>query len=112
LKRKGDKRHKEGCQDKSLVKATILFFPRLNLYHNRGNRGRGKYETFMQAKDTIFVWSGNRLILTGCQKGQRFVISISQLDVGFSKRLQVITLGILTSDVFLSKRTLSYYYSS
>jgi len=151
-KRMGDKRREEGRQDKSLIKATILFYfilffgsffselgtepralrflgkrsttelnpqprqfyfsPRLNLYHNRGNRGRGKCETFMQAKDTVFVWSGNRLILTGRQKGHRFVVSISQQDVGFSQRLQVITLGILTSGVFLSKRTLSYYYSS
>jgi len=55
-----------------------------------------------QAKDTVFVWSGNRLMLTGCQKGHRFVISISQQDVGFSERLQVITLGILTSDVIIS----------
>jgi len=35
-------------------------------------------------------------MLTGCQKGHKFVISISQQGVGFSERLQVITLGILT----------------
>jgi len=35
--------------------------------------GGGKYETFMQAKDTVFVWSGNWLMLTGCQKDHRFV---------------------------------------
>jgi len=39
----GDKRLEEGCQDKSLIKVTtFIFFPRLNLYHSRGNRGRGE----------------------------------------------------------------------
>jgi len=47
------------------------------------------------------MWSGNWLMLTGCQKGHRFVISISQQDVGFSERLQVITLGILTYHIII-----------
>jgi len=43
----------------------------------------------------------NRLMLTGCQKGHRFVISIGQQDVGFSERLQVIALGILTYHIII-----------
>jgi len=35
-------------------------------------------------------------MLTGCQKGHRFVTTISQQDVGFLERLQVIALGVLT----------------
>jgi len=47
------------------------------------------------------MWSGNRLMLTGCQKGHRFVISISQQDVGFSEKLQVITLGVLIYHIII-----------
>jgi len=109
----GDKRHEEGRQDKSLIKATILFFPKAEFIPLTGVTEGGEYETFTQAKDTVFVWSGNRLMLTGCWKGHRFVISIGQQGVGFLETLQVITLGILTSDVFLSNvRALSYHYSS
>jgi len=38
----GDKGREEGRQEKSLIKATILFFPKAEFIPYMGNRGRGE----------------------------------------------------------------------
>jgi len=92
----GTRDSKEDTKTRVWSRRQFYFFPRLNLYHNRGNGGRGE------------VWN----IYAG-QGHSTHVVTWCQQDVGFSERLQVITLCILTSDVFLSKvTTLSYNYSS
>jgi len=75
-KRMGDKRHKEGRQDKSLIKATILFFfPKLNLYHNRGNRERGEVGNIYTGQGHITP------MVSWCQQDIRKVTGLSCLLV-------------------------------
>ena len=52
----------------------FYFFPRLNLYHKRGNRGRGEVWNIYTGQ--AFVWSTDVNRMLGFQKGYRFVISL------------------------------------
>lgn len=82
-----DKRHEEGCQERSLIKATnFIFFPRLNVFHSRGNRGRGNAGNIYasQGHCALVVRKSadiNRMLVS--QKGHKFVISLGNLTTRF-----------------------------
>jgi len=69
-------RDKKNAKTRVRSKRQFYFFPRLNLFH----KGGGSVNHFHRSRTQ---YSCGELMSTGCQKGHRFVISISQQDVGF-----------------------------